>query len=218
MRLLLGSPAELRQRREREGNSIAIKGTYRMTSLVAIIIGGASIAIGVIPVGFESDDLWRWVPVVLGALIAGIQVLARLMLGAGAGLGAVTGYVGNPTHPVVIHLRAVRQGSIRVNDQPRLELDLTASPEGRPDYDVSIKQVVSHAELGSLRPGQSYRGTVDPERADAVRIDWHQPVGDREAASDDVRARLERADQLLGDGLISQAEHDEARRDILDDL
>lgn len=190
----------------------------------AILVGGASIAIGLVPLGFESDDAWRWAPVAIGGLMAGLQVLALLMFSAGSGLQSLTGHVGSPDHPAEITLDAVAETGTYINERPRLELELTVRPDGRPSYTVTIKQVVGHAELGSLRPGTTYRGLVDLDRPDGVKVEWHQPIEDvaptapTTTSSDDVAQRLARVDDLLARGVITPDEHATTRREILDDL
>lgn len=221
LRLVVGSPDDLEPIDGASATwSTAYGGKRGFAVVLSIVLGVATVAIGLVPIGFESDEPWRWVVVALGGLMAGVQLLALLMFSAGSGLQAVTGHVGDPDHPATITLDAVSETGVYINERPRLELSLTVEPDGAEPYPITIKQVVGHAELGSLRPGERYRGLVDLERPDAVRIDWHEIVS--EPVSDDVErdpaARLARIDRLRDDGVITAAEHADARQNIIDSL
>ena len=222
LRLIVGSPKDLPQLDGGATFAEAYGGKRGVAVFGSIAIGAASVVIGLVPVGFEGDDPWRWLPVALGALIGGIHVLALLMFSAGSGLQELTGHVGDPDHPAVVTVDAVAETGVRINDAPRLALDLTVEPDGRATYQVQIKQVVGFAELGSVRPGERYRALVDLDRPDGVTLQWHEPVGSGGGASDgtadDIAARLSRLEELARDGMITQDEYDAARRDILGHL
>lgn len=198
-------------------------GRRGFAAAAAVLTGGASVAVGLVPIGFESDDWLRWIPVVLGSFIAGVQLLAIVMFALGSGLGAAIDAFGDPDHPATITVHSFAETGVRINDRPRLEFELTVRPEGRDAYDVSAKMVVGFADLGSLQRGRTYRGLVDVEKPNAVSIDWHDIVDDGAATTvvgsdDDVRQRLARVDELLSDGVITPDEHAGARRDIIGDL
>lgn len=216
LRLVIGSPKDLPELDRSATWSKAFGGKRGVAAFGSIVIGAASVVIGLVPIGFDGDEPWRWLPVVLGALIGGVQVLALLLFGAGSGLQELTGHVGDPDHPAVITVEAVDETGVRVNDAPRLAIDLTVEPDGHPAYEIQIKQVVGFAELGSVRPGVRYRGLVDLERTDAVTIHWHEPLG--AGPDDDIATRLGRLDRLAADRVITEDEYERARRDILGDL
>lgn len=198
----------------------AFGGRRGAASGLLIVVGIASVVIGAVPIVFEPSEAWRWIPVAVGGFAAGTQLLALAGFGLGSGLQAITGNVGDPTHPAHITLDAIDETGVRINDQPRLAMDLTVEPQGRAAYQVTIKQVVALSELGAARVGTTYRGLVDLEVPEGVRIDWHDVVDDGSAggSAESVEQRLRRVDQLLGSGAISPEEHAAARRNILDDL
>lgn len=189
-------------------------------SVVSIVVGAASIAIGLVPVGFDGDEPLRWVPVGLGVLIAGMPLLAITMFGLGSGLGAAADAIGVADHPATITVRSFAETGVLINERPRIEFDLTVHPSGGDPYEVTTKMVVGFTELGSMQRGRTYRGRVDPDKPGVVDIDWHEPLDAAGTGStgDDLQERLARADELLREGTITPDEHRAARRDILDDL
>lgn len=191
-------------------------------TIVSIVIGAASIAIGLAPIGFDGDEPLRWIPVALGVLIAGMPLLAMVMFGLGSGLGAAADAIGVADHPATITVRSFTETGVLINDRPRIEFDLTVHPSGGDPYDVTTRMVVGFTELGGMRRGRTYRGRVDPDKPSVVDIDWHDPADDRDddrrTSGDGLRQRLARTDDLLREGTITRAEHAAARRDILGDL
>lgn len=189
-------------------------------SVISIAVGAASIAIGLVPVGFDGDEPLRWAPVGLGVLIAGMPLLAIAMFALGSGLGAAADAIGVADHPATITVRSFAETGVLINERPRIEFDLTVHPSGDDPYEVTTKMVVGFTELGSMQRGRSYRGRVDPDKPDVVDIDWHDPLDapGTSDAGDDLQQRLARADDLLRDGTITSAEHAAARRDILGEL
>lgn len=224
LRLVLGPPKQLERLDASASWGDAFGGRRGLGVVLSMLIGAGTLVIGIAGIGFESDDgAWRWTAVAVGGIILGIQVLAMIMFSAGSGLQALTGDVGNPTRPATITLDSVEETGTRVNDRPRLQLGLTVRPQGRDHYEVTVKKVIAMSDLGTLRKGTTYRGLVDPERADGVEIDWHDIVDDDEPPSDrptddELAERLVQLDEFLRDGKISAAEHAQARRDILGSL
>lgn len=195
-------------------------GRRGFASVITGATGAASIAIGLVPVGFEGDDPLRWIPVAIGIVIAGMPVIAIAMFTLGSGLGAVADAIGTPDHPATITVHSFTETGMRINDRPRIEFELTVHPADGDPYDLTTKMVVGHTELGSMQRGRTYRGLVDLGKPSAVDIDWHDPIDETGTAGtvDDVTLRLARVDDLLRDGTITADEHATARRDILDDL
>ncbi len=189
-------------------------------SVISLAIGAASILIGLLPVGFDTDEPVRWIPVGLGVLIAGIPLMAIVMFTLGSGLGAAADAIGVADHPANITVRSFRETGMRINDRPRIEFELTVHPEGGDPYEVTTKMVVGFTELGSMHRGRTYRGRVDPDKPTTVDIDWHDPLDAAGTAgtADELQQRLARVDELLRNGTITADEHTIARRDILDEL
>ena len=103
LRLVVGSPDDLEPIDGAGATwSTAFGGKRGFAVVLSIVLGALTVAIGLVPLGFDSDDPWRWVVVALGGLMAGVQLLALLMFSAGSGLQAVTGHVGDPDHPATI--------------------------------------------------------------------------------------------------------------------
>lgn len=232
MRTILGPPRKLEKLDASATWGDAFAGRRGAGVVVSMLIGAATLVVGIAGVGFESDDaVWRWTAVAVGGIILGVQVLAMAMFSAGSGLQALVGEVGDPTHPATIRLDTLTETGMHVNERPRLELGLTVRPQGRSPYAVTVKKVVALTDLGMLRKGTSYRGLVDLERPDGVSVDWHDVVHDDihddvqgdvaasdQPTDDELAERLVQLDELLRDGRISAAEHAQARRDILGSL
>ena len=226
MRVILGPPKQLEKLDASATWGDAFGGRRGAGVVVSMLIGAATLVVGIAGIGFDSDDaVWRWTAVAVGGIILGVQLLAMAMFSAGSGLQALVGEVGDPTHPATIRLDALTETGMHVNERPRLELGLTVRPQGRSPYEVTVKKVIALTDLGMLRKGTTYRGLVDLEQPEGVQIDWHDVVDDTADADasdqptdDELAERLVQLDELLRDGRISPAEHAQARRDILGSL
>ncbi len=63
----------------------------------------------------------------------------------------------------VATIRSLRETGVRINDQPRVELELLVRVGTRAPYVIQHKQVVPTVALPLLLPGASIRVKVDPE-------------------------------------------------------
>ena len=74
-------------------------------------------------------------------------------------------------------ITSVRQTSVRVNDQPVIAITLTVRVPGRPEYPVTVRQVIPFIRLPQIQPGRTLAVKVAQERPEEVVIDWAAPVG-----------------------------------------
>lgn len=203
--------------------------TFAIGTLLWLLLGIPSIAVGVLQVGIPAEDeAWRWLPIVIGGLALGIGVIGAVLYLTGGALQAVGG-AGSPTEtPATIQIRAVRETGTYINDRPRLEFELTVEPDTVtevPSYQVTKKATVPFTAMGSLRVGDGFRAMVaGPENPTAMDILWDQPVSGAPttAAADpgptDVSARLAALDRLRRDDLITVEEYEAQRERILGSL
>jgi hypothetical protein len=66
---------------------------------------------------------------------------------------------------IVAHARidAVADTGVMVNENPRVQFDLTVTRPGRDPYSASLTQVVSRLVMGNFRPGATVPVRISPD-------------------------------------------------------
>lgn len=161
----------------RDGTEVAGRG-FVLGVLILLAIGLPSLALGIFEIGFPDDERdWRFVPIAVGGLLTALALVSGGMVAIGSGLMATADAIGVPQHRATITVRSVRETGTYVNERPRLELELTVEPDGLPPYEVTKRATVPHTALGSIRPGAGFRAIVDPDKPEAMQIDWESASG-----------------------------------------
>jgi hypothetical protein len=183
---------------------------------INLACGLSAMAVGYFQLGFDAGHAtWHWLPLVAGIPPTALAVIGLAMYGLGA---AATATVGEPpTIAAVLVIRSVRDTGVYVNEKPRLEFDLEVRPEGMQPYRVTKRATVPFAALAHLRVGDGFRATVagpgDPTNMD---IDWAAPVPATGPVPDDEPAqRLRQLEELLRQGLVTEAEYRSQRARII---
>lgn len=180
--VVMGLPAWLHGQRLKSARAGELAVDARMfyagTALL-LGIGVPSLVVGMGRIGFEDGTAWRWLPLVVGIFTVGIAVLGAVLFSTGRAIGAADSGA-KATVPATIWIRAMRETGTRINDRPRIELDLRVEPEaetGAAAYEVTKGAVVPFTALGSLRIGHGFRAlVVGPDDPEAMQIAWDQPV------------------------------------------
>lgn len=141
-----------------------------------LVLGIASLAIGIAGIGFEDHGTWRILPLAMGAFALVIGPLGLLAGAGGAGRVAVAEQRGETVLDARVIVEAKRQTGSYVNEQPRIELDLLVEPEGAETYRMTRKVTVPHSALGDLRVGEGFAARVVPGDDKALEIDWDAPI------------------------------------------
>ncbi len=183
---------------------------YALGLTLVLTLGVASLAIGILGIGFDEGSDWRWVPIVVGGIVTLLALLtipARLgaeRWGPGGSAAAET--------PATVTIEGKRQTGVYINEQPRIEFDLLVEPEGLPAYRVTKKATVPPTALSDIGIGDGFQAKVAPGDEDRIAIDWDAPL---DGGGGDPAARLERLDDLRRRGLIDSDEYEAQRKRII---
>jgi hypothetical protein len=74
--------------------------------------------------------------------------------------------------PGVGIIRSMTQGSMSVNNQPLMTLDLEVRPDGLPVYSVRKRMIVPEIGLGQLGIGNQLPVYVDRKNPQRIVVDW----------------------------------------------
>ena len=149
-----------------------------------LLVMGAAFALvgGVVDIGVAlgsfPDEL-----IIMGSIfvVVGLVLLAvGAVLVRGARRRAHVLATGVPGTALIT---SIRQTSVRVNDQPVIAITLTVRVPGRPEYPVTVRQVIPFIRLPQIQPGRTLAVRVAQERPEEVVIDWAAPVGAPAAAA-----------------------------------
>lgn len=191
------------------------RGGLLLMTLLILTLGFPTLTIGILSIGFEpGEEAWRWLPICIGTLMLGVGLAGAL----GAGVTAVAGIdVIENGLPAELTIESLRDTGELVNKRPKLELDLLVEAQGREAYRVKKRKVVPFDVLGNVEPGRKFEGRVDADRPHALEIDWSRPIPESVSAADPA-ARLQRLEQLRGDGLITAEEYEAQRKKIVESV
>lgn len=153
---------------------------FALGTVVLLVVGVPSLMVGILGLGIaEQDAAWRWLPIGVGVLAAGIAVVSGLLYGAGAGLSAATG-AGSTTVPATLWIRSVKETGQFVNERPRMEFVFRVEPDpgsGVAGYDAAKRATVPFTALAYLRVGDGFHAKVaGPDDPESMTIDWDSPV------------------------------------------
>lgn len=129
-----------------------------------------------------------------------------------------------------VTVRSADQTGTYVNYNPVMKItgDLRAS--GVPQRSVSVKSIVPMTALGRWGLGTDLPVSVDPNDPDDFEILWDSlppplaqaapqaPARSANGGEQSVEERLATLQGLLATGAVTQAEYDEKRREIIEDL
>lgn len=197
--------------------------TFAYGTLLWALLGVPSLLVGIGLLGIDADHAdWRWLPIAVGGLAAGIGGVGAVLYLLGSAVHEVVERMGVPETPATLRILSVRETGTYINERPRLEFELQVEPDassGLAPYQVSKKATVPFTSMGSLQVGAGFRAlVVGPEDPTAMEIHWDQPLPAAEAGSADVTARLDALDRLRADGRVSEDEYHQQRTRILGTL
>lgn len=198
--------------------------TFAFGTLLWALLGVPSLLVGILLLGIDAEHAdWRWLPIAVGGLAAGIGGVGGVLYLLGSAAGEVVERMGVPEVPASLRILAVRETGTFINERPRLEFELQVTPDdasGLAPYPVTKKATVPFTSMGSLRVGDGFRAlVVGPEDPTTMEIHWDQPLPAADAAgAGDVAARLAELDQLRADGTVSEDEFQQQRARILGTL
>lgn len=186
--------------------------TFLRGTALFLLAGVPALVIGL--TGWQIDEAeWRWLPLVVGAIITALAVISALLFLLGSGISAVVGEP--PTVPARIVVVSSKQTGVYVNEMPRLEFVLDVTPQGAATYRVTKRATVPFTALGAIQPGEGFEAlVVGPEDPTNMEIDWSSPIPSARAGS--PSDRLRELDDLRSQGLITDDEHAAQRQRILD--
>ncbi|MEZ5078062.1 MAG: hypothetical protein R2725_11545 [Solirubrobacterales bacterium] len=190
-------------------------GRWGLAFAIVLTAGLASLAIGILEVGFASGSAWRLAPIAIGGFIAMIALFSGLARLSGVDPETARRRA-ESRKPATVTIEAKRQTGVYINEQPRIEFDLLVEPEGLPAYRVKKKATVPHTALSDIGIGDGFEAMVDPGDEDRIAIDWNAPIavgGDADQAT-----RLERLEELRRRGLIDGEEYESQRRRIIESV
>lgn len=184
-------------------------------AVLYLCAGVPAIVVGLTQWEISDPDL-RWIPIVIGGAVTALALLSTGLYLLGSGLQAVVGEP--PTVPATIAVVSSRQTGTYINEMPRIEFVLDVTPEGGTTYQVTKKATVPFTAIGAIQPGCGFRAkVVGPEDPTNMEIDWESPVG-AATPTEPLADRLKELDTLRDQGLVTEAEHAEQRRRLLDSL
>lgn len=194
--------------------------TFAIGTVLYLVLGVPSVLVGALLIGIPPEhEAWRWLPLVVGILALGIEILSGVLYLTGSALVAVAGE--EPTVPATLWIRAARETGTYINERPRLELDLRVEPDTSTElapYEVTKKATVPFTAMGSLRVGDGFRALVaGPEDPTSMEIKWDEPV-EGPGSAEDVSARLAQLEELRRTEAITDEEYQEQRDRILGSL
>ncbi len=122
--------------------------------------------------------------------------------------------------PATIRILALKRTNVRINDMPRMKIDVEVKPTGHPEFTKTITKALPEFILGRLTPGKTIAGFVDPLNPTDVLIDLTGDVsGDDESSKppggDDLDA-LRRLKTMRDEELISWEEYTAKKAEIMD--
>jgi len=98
------------------------------------------------------------------------QMMAAQAQAANATIAAAAAGAGGSAVRCPVVITGMRQvGS--VNFDLLVEFDLTVTPEGRPPYPATTRQLVSQFQVGQLRTGRTLRAAIDPSNPAGIWLD-----------------------------------------------
>ena len=151
--------------------------TFAYGTLLWALLAVPSLLVGILLIGIDDPEAWRWLPIVVGGLAALVGGLGGILFLLGS---AVESKYGNPEAPATIWIRSVKETGTFVNERPRMEFVLGVEPDagtGLAAYETTKKATVPFTALAYLRTGDGFKAlVVGPEKPDAMEIHWDQPV------------------------------------------
>jgi hypothetical protein len=98
------------------------------------------------------------------------QMMAAQAQAANATMAAAAAGAGGSAVRCPVVITGMRQvGS--VNFDLLVEFDLTVTPEGRPPYPATTRQLVSQFQVGQLRAGRTLQAAIDPSNPAGIWLD-----------------------------------------------
>ncbi|MCX6396367.1 MAG: SHOCT domain-containing protein [Propionibacteriales bacterium] len=198
--------------------------TFAYGTLLWALLAVPSLLVGLLDLGIDAEHAdWRWLPIVVGGLAAGVGGIGSVLYLLGSAVQTVGDQLGVPDVPATLRILSVRETGTFVNERPRLEFVFQVVPDqasALAPYEVTKKATVPFTSMGALRVGDGFRAlVVGPDDPTRMEIGWDQPLPATDVTgAADVAARLEALEQLRTAGTVTEAEYAEQRERILGTL